>query len=83
MNDMVARYSKPVMICEVGMPVDQATVCESFLSDIISKTRAVANGNGLGVFYWEPESYNSWQGYKMGAFDDSGKPTAAMNAFSH
>ncbi|HVU56790.1 MAG TPA: glycosyl hydrolase 53 family protein [Puia sp.] len=83
MKDMVTRYNKPVMICEVGMPADQAAVCQSFLSDLISKTRSVPGGNGLGVFYWEPESYNSWQGYKLGAFDDSGKPTAAMNAFSH
>jgi arabinogalactan endo-1,4-beta-galactosidase len=77
---MIARYNKSVMICEVGMPADQAAVCQSFLSDIISKTKTVS---GLGVFYWEPESYNSWQGYKLGAFDDGGKPTAAMNAFSH
>ena len=24
MNDMISRYNKPVMICEVGMPADQA-----------------------------------------------------------
>jgi arabinogalactan endo-1,4-beta-galactosidase len=36
---------------------------------------------GLGVFYWEPQSYNSWKGYKLGAFDDTGKPTVAMDAF--
>ncbi|HEY4206664.1 MAG TPA: glycosyl hydrolase 53 family protein [Puia sp.] len=83
MKDMVARYNKPVMICEVGMPVDQAAVCQAFLTDIISKTRSVPNGNGLGVFYWEPESYNSWQGYGLGAFDNAGRPTMAMNAFSH
>ncbi|HVV05325.1 MAG TPA: glycosyl hydrolase 53 family protein [Puia sp.] len=80
MKDMSARYNKPVMICEVGMPADQASICQSFLTDLMSKVRSVS---GLGVFYWEPESYNSWQGYKLGAFDDTGKPTAAMNAFSH
>ena len=35
----------------------------------------------LGVFYWEPEAYNGWKSYSLGAFDKSGKPTAAMNAF--
>lgn len=81
MNDMVTRYNKDVMVVEVGMSWDQASVCESFLSDLIAKTKSVTNGRGLGVFYWEPECYNNWQGYTMGAFDNSGKPTVALNAF--
>lgn len=82
MNDMVARYHKSVMICEIGMPVNQAATCEAFITDLIHKVRAVSGGNGLGVFYWEPECYNNWQGYGMGAFDNMGKPTVAMNAFN-
>jgi arabinogalactan endo-1,4-beta-galactosidase len=83
MSDMVSRYHKPVMICEVGMPEDGATTCEAFITDLIHKVRAVPNNQGLGVFYWEPECYNSWQGYTLGAFDNTGKPTVAMNAFSN
>jgi arabinogalactan endo-1,4-beta-galactosidase len=82
MNDMITRYNKQVMICEVGMPADDPATCLSFLTDIISKTKSVANSNALGVFYWEPESYN-WQGYGLGAFDNTGKPTIAMNAFKN
>jgi arabinogalactan endo-1,4-beta-galactosidase len=81
MNDMVARYNKEVMVCEVGMPVAEASACNSFLTDLLVKTAAVNGGKGLGVFYWEPESYNGWQGYQLGAFDNSGKPTIALNAF--
>jgi arabinogalactan endo-1,4-beta-galactosidase len=81
MNDMIARYGKPVMIVEVGMPVNDPNTAKAFLTDIINKTKSIADGNGLGVFYWEPECYNNWQGYGLGAFDNSGKPTAAMNAF--
>ena len=81
MNDMVSRYHKQVMVVEVGMAVDQAATCQAFITDLIHKTRAVSGGNGLGVWYWEPESYNNWQGYGLGAFDNTGKPTAAMNAF--
>lgn len=81
MNDMVARYSKDVMIVEVGMSWTDATACNSFLSDLITKTASVSGGRGLGVFYWEPEAYNNWQGYTLGAFDNSGKPTVAMDAF--
>ncbi len=81
MNDMVTRYGKPVMVVEVGMPANQSAVCEAFLTDLIHKVKAVTGGKGLGVFYWEPESYNNWQGYGLGAFDNNGKPTVAMNAF--
>lgn len=82
MNDMVSRYDKPVMICEVGMSWDQAAACKSFLSDLISKVVSVSGNKGLGVFYWEPQAYNNWQGYTLGAFDNSGKPTVALNAFN-
>ena len=83
MNDMISRYKKPVIICEVGMNWTDSIACKSFLDDIISKTKSVANGNGLGVFYWEPECYNNWQSYSLGAFDNSGKPTVALDAFKN
>src|SRR5206468_6083626 len=81
MNDMVSRYNKDVMLCEVGMSWTDSTACNSFLSDIIQKTKSLTSSKGLGVFYWEPEAYNNWQGYTLGAFDNSGKPTVALNAF--
>jgi arabinogalactan endo-1,4-beta-galactosidase len=83
MNDMVSRYKTPVMICEVGMPWTDSVACKSFLTDIINKTKSLANNNGLGVFYWEPECYNNWQSYSLGAFDNSGKPTMALDAFKN
>jgi arabinogalactan endo-1,4-beta-galactosidase len=81
MTDMIARYGTPVMIVEVGMPADQPEKAKAFLSDIISKTKSIPNGNGQGVFYWEPQCYKKWNGYGLGAFDDNGKPTVAMDAF--
>jgi arabinogalactan endo-1,4-beta-galactosidase len=82
MNDMIARHNKEVMIVEVGMSWDEVAACHSFLTDLISKTKSIANNKGLGVLYWEPEAYNHWQGYTLGSFDNSGKPTAALNAFN-
>lgn len=82
MNDMVARYGKEVMIVEVGMSWDQPAACNSFLTDLIAKTKSVTGNKGLGVLYWEPQAYNNWQGYTLGAFDNSGRPTAALNAFN-
>ena len=81
MNDMVSRYNKEVMIVEVGMPWDSPDECWSFLTDIISKTKTVTGNKALGVSYWEPEAYNNWSGYTLGAFDNTGKPTHALDAF--
>lgn len=81
MNDMVTRYGSEIMICEVGMPVAEAAASKSFIADLLTKNKSLPNQKGLGVFYWEPQSYNSWSGYKLGAFDDTGKPTIAMDAF--
>jgi arabinogalactan endo-1,4-beta-galactosidase len=82
MNDMVSRYNKEVMIVEVGMSWDQAAASRDFLVDLIAKVKGLASSKGLGVLYWEPQSYGNWQGYTLGAFDNSGKPTIALNAFN-
>lgn len=81
MNDMVARYNTDVMVVEVGMSWDQPNASKSFLTDIINKTKAVTGNKGLGVLYWEPQAYNNWNGYTLGAFDNTGKPTIALDAF--
>jgi arabinogalactan endo-1,4-beta-galactosidase len=81
-NDMVSRYSTPCMVVEVGMDAGSASTSRDFLSDIITKVNSVAGGNGLGVLYWEPEAFN-WQGYGLGAFDNTGKPTIALDAFGN
>jgi arabinogalactan endo-1,4-beta-galactosidase len=81
MNDMIARYGKPVMICETGFAVSDAATAKAFLTDLINKTKSISNGNGLGVFYWEPEAYN-WMSYGLGAFDNTDKPTIALDAFN-
>lgn len=81
MNDMVSRYNKEVMIVEAGMPWDNATESKNFLTDIIAKAKTVTNNKCLGVLYWEPQSYNGWKGYTLGAFDNNGKPTIALDAF--
>jgi arabinogalactan endo-1,4-beta-galactosidase len=82
MTDMISRYGKEVMICEVGMSWDSPTSSFNFLTDLINKTISIPNGKGLGVFYWEPECMASWNDYTLGAFDNSGKPTVALNAFN-
>jgi arabinogalactan endo-1,4-beta-galactosidase len=83
MKDMIARYGKEVMICEVGMPVDQADKCRQFIEDLMKRVKNLPDQKGLGVFYWEPECHNDWKGYKLGAFDNQGRPTVALDAFKN
>lgn len=79
MKDMIERYGSEVMLCEVGMPWDGAETSKSFLTDLIEKSKAI--DRCLGIFYWEPQAYGNWKSYTLGAFDNSGKPTVAMDAF--
>jgi arabinogalactan endo-1,4-beta-galactosidase len=83
MNDMVSRYNKEVMVVEVGMPWDNASASKAFVTDIITKVKLVNASKGIGVFYWEPQSYGGWKGYTLGAFDNSGRPTIAIDAFAN
>lgn len=80
MNDMVLRYGKEVMICEVGMDNTAASACKSLISDLIKKVGSLSGNKGSGVFYWEPQCYN-WAGYGKGAWSTNGRPTIAMDAF--
>jgi arabinogalactan endo-1,4-beta-galactosidase len=78
MQDMIARYNTKVMVVEAGYLYYQPIAANQYLLDLIAKTKSVG---GLGVFYWEPESYN-WLGYQLGAWDPATKePTVALDAF--
>lgn len=79
MKDMIERYGSEVILCEVGMPWDDAESCKNFLTDLLTQSKAITQC--LGIFYWEPQSYGSWNGYTLGAFDNSGRPTGALEAF--
>ena len=80
---LYATYKTPVMIAEVGFAVGDPTNAKTFLTDLMTKAKALGIGQCLGVFYWEPECDSNWKAYKLGAFDDSGKPTAALEAFAN
>ncbi len=78
---LYTTYNTPVMICEAGMPWDDASTAKTFLTNLITNTMALGDTKCLGIFYWEPECYGGWQSYTLGAFNDSGEPTEAMDAF--
>lgn len=82
MNDMITRYSSEVMVCEVGMPWDDAETAKKFLKDLLAKAQGIDGEKCLGIFYWEPQSYGNWNGYTLGAFDNNGKPTVALEGLN-
>lgn len=69
LNDMAQRYGKQVMICEIGGLENNPTNTYNMIKAVINKVQAVPNGNGLGVFYWEPEANSSVlpDKYQLGA----------------
>ncbi len=78
----ITRLSKQfgcrVMVCEVGMPWDDKDA-KAMLTMLIEGARTTKLCDG--VFYWEPEAPNGYNGgYSLGAFDN-GAPTEAMDAF--
>ena len=81
MKSLIGRYGKPVMLCEVGMPCSQPAMSKSALQYILEQTKAIPQC--LGVFYWEPEAPDGYNGgYGMGAFQN-GKPTIALDPFAN
>ena len=83
MNDMIARYKTPVILCETGMPWDDEDTAFEYLNKLVIRCKAISNSQCEGILYWEPQSYNGWNGYTLGAFDGTGKPTKAMDAFQN
>lgn len=83
LNDMVSRYGKEVIISEVGGDAALPQDTYNMLVAVQQAVKAVPNGKGLGVFYWEPEGYRNFSGYQLSAWGNDGKPTVAMNAFLH
>ena len=81
LNDMAARYAKKVMVVEIGGEKSKPHNTYDMLVAVQKKVRAVPNGEGLGVIYWEPEAERSWSRYPLGCWGDDGRPTMALTAF--
>ncbi len=68
------RYGRPVMICEVGMPYDEGELCAEFIKRLMT-------ADSEGIFYWEPEAPEHYNGgYNLGCFQN-GSPTVALSPF--
>ena len=87
-RSMNTKFGKPVMLCEIGMPVGDPQRAKDAITYFISESSKIEAF--LGVFYWEPQTDGAWKPetydglgwgpYTMGAFKD-GRPTAALDGF--
>jgi arabinogalactan endo-1,4-beta-galactosidase len=81
LNDMASRYDKEVMVVEVGGEDTKVQNTYDMLIAVQEKVKAVPNGKGLGVIYWEPQGARSWSRYALSAWGEDGRPTKALDAF--
>ncbi|MEM1002537.1 MAG: glycosyl hydrolase 53 family protein [Bacteroidota bacterium] len=66
MNNLVERFNKDVMICEIGNWEYEEAITYNMVVNAIDLIEAVPNDRGLGVFYWEPIAHTSINGYPQG-----------------
>jgi len=69
------------MVVEVGNEDKKVDDTYNMLLAVQQKVKAVPNGKGVGVVYWEPEGARSWSHYALSAWGDDGRPTRALDAF--
>jgi arabinogalactan endo-1,4-beta-galactosidase len=87
LNTLAARYSKPVLICEIGYLYSDPTDAYTDIQGAFQAMNAVPSNMGLGVIYWEPEAPDdsATANYTMGAVTEgTGKVlqfTTAIDAF--
>ncbi len=71
---LIAKYGKPVMLCEIGMPYTEGEACRDLIELMMT-------GPFKGIFYWEPEAPGGYNdGYNLGCFEN-GAPTVALDPF--
>lgn len=73
------KYKKQTIIVETAMKAEYPEGGYKFLSQLLNA--ASSNIYCKGVFYYQPQAYNGWNGYKYGAFNTDGTPSVIMNAF--
>ena len=73
------KYGKPVMLVEFGMPASEPEKAKAAFKYVLD---GVASYDWFkGVFYWEPESEKSRNGYDYGAFLN-GKSTGVIDLYN-
>lgn len=87
MTALTDRYRKPLMLAEIGGPETEEEETYKLLRSAVRSIKAVPDGQGKGIFYWEPEVGADLlpDQYSLGAARVNGDKniqfTCAMNAY--
>lgn len=73
------KFGTPSMLVEVGMDAMNPEAGSAILEKILHDAQHATDGHCLGAFYWEPACRPSQ--YRLGAFDEAGRPTKIMQTF--
>lgn len=80
--DLSKSFDCPVYIVETGVNINRPEEGYEFLSRLIKAAINNTEGRCKGVFYWEPEAPNPYNGgYDLGAFENF-RPSKIMDAFT-
>lgn len=55
MSAMAQKYGKPLMLSEIGGPENEEEETYRLLASSVNAIKAIPDGRGLGIFYWEPD----------------------------
>lgn len=82
LNTLATKYDKEVMICETGDLESEPGLTYDLLQKEITLLKSIANGKGVGVFYWEPEIHSTLppEGYYLGATEKINDTTFKFNS---
>ncbi len=77
MERIYLKYKKPIMLCEIGESEEEPEKTRKLLKDAIEMIRALPDGSGIGIFYWEPEVGAAFlpDHYPLGAARQTGDKT--------
>ena len=75
------KFGTPSMLVEVGMDAMNPDEGSRILKKILHDAQHSTDGHCLGAFYWEPACRPSQ--YRLGAFDEAGRPTKIMETFKN
>jgi arabinogalactan endo-1,4-beta-galactosidase len=82
MQDLVATYNKEILVAECGYFRDQPKIARQMINTLMDDVSNLPNGKGLGVCYWEPQSYDHATPNRS-IFDSATKrPTVGIDGFS-
>ncbi|GEM_PF-5030 len=77
------KFGTPSMLVEVGMDAMNPDEGSRILQKILRESQTLTDADDkpicLGAFYWEPACRPSQ--YRLGAFDETGRPTVIMDTF--